>query len=340
VRALSDRAQHQSDLRRIFFGKVGNSWSLRCVVGIADEIPTQAFCVKKQWGAGMMKLEKLAAVLLAAATVMGLAASAGAVDGTIEINQAKVLAAGGFPYTISNSGSYRLTGNLTPPSNVDGIDVTVSNVTIDLNGFSLTNLSGTPVGINSSAVGEVTVENGTVVGFGGVGVEVGGFSTVRNVHADGNGSGIQGGVYTVVEGCTADFSLLPSGFGIGCGEGCRITGNTVNGHGGNGDGIDCAGNGFGCVITGNTVSNNGKVGINCLGDGCVISGNTAISNTGIGLRCGGSGCLISGNTSVGNSGGGIQGDATTGYGGNVLKNTNNLFGGTSLGHNLCSGAVC
>jgi parallel beta-helix repeat protein len=290
----------------------------------------------------MMKLDKLAAVLLAAATVIGFAATAGAVDGVIEINQAKVLASGGsFPFVISKPGSYRLTGNLTVPGSVDAIDVTATapGVTIDLNGFSITNLTGNPVGINASAAGETTVENGSIIGFG-VGLEVGTSSIVRKVRADENGSGIEGGAYTVVEGCVVNFSLSSTGAGISCGPDCAISGNTANGHGGNGDGIDCAGTGEGCVISGNTTSGNGKVGINCLGDGCVISGNTAIGNTGVGLRCGGSGCLISGNTSVGNSGGGIQGDASTGYGGNVLKNTNNLFGGTSLGHNLCSGAVC
>jgi parallel beta-helix repeat protein len=282
------------------------------------------------------------AVFFAVAMVLGLAASAGAVDGTIEINQAKVLANGGsFPFVISKPGSYRLTGNLTPPGSVDGIDVTVSNVTIDLNGFSITNLAGIPVGINASAAGEVTVENGTIIGFG-VGIELGGFSIVRKVRADENGSGIQGGAYTVVEGCVVNFSLSPTGAGISCGPDCAISGNTANGHGGNGDGIDCAGNpGDGCVISGNTASGNGKVGINCLGSGCVISGNTATGNGGAGLRCAGSGCLISGNTSFGNTGGGISSsDGTTGYGGNVLKNTNDIFGGTSMGHNLCSGVVC
>jgi len=69
-----------------------------------------------------MKLS--AAIFFAAAAVLGFAASAGAVDGTIEINQAKVLAAGGFPYLIGTSGSYRLTGNLTVSSNgTDAIEV-------------------------------------------------------------------------------------------------------------------------------------------------------------------------------------------------------------------------
>src|SRR5208337_5660071 len=86
-----------------------------------------------------MKREKLAAVFFAAVIVLGLAASAGAVDGTIDINQAKVLAAGGFPYVIGTANtSYRLTGSLTVSSTFGiGIYVTANHVTIDLNGFSI-----------------------------------------------------------------------------------------------------------------------------------------------------------------------------------------------------------
>ena len=43
---------------------------------------------------------------------IGLASLASAADGVIEINQASVKAAGGFPFVISQPGSYRLTGNL------------------------------------------------------------------------------------------------------------------------------------------------------------------------------------------------------------------------------------
>src|SRR5271154_1653611 len=124
---------------------------------------------------------------IAAMAMLAFAAPAGAVDGTIEINQAKVMASGGFPYVISAANtSYRLTGSLSVPAGIDGIDVTASNVTIDLNGFSIKapGDSGiTVTGINASAQSDVTVENGTATGFA-VGIQVGSASIVRNMHAD------------------------------------------------------------------------------------------------------------------------------------------------------------
>jgi hypothetical protein len=219
-----------------------------------------------------MQRQKLAAVFFAAVIVLGLAASAGAVDGTIEINQATVIAAGGFPYTIGASGSYRLTGNLNSGNTTGAIYVapTLGQVTIDLNGFSITG-PGAPFG-GTGVAGDFatgcTVENGTVTGFGVVGVLTGNNGIVRNVRATSNGVG-----------------------------------------------IDCSGNG--CLISDNTVNNN---------------------STGIGC---GSGCLISGNTLFNNAFGIQAGDATTGYGGNVLKNTTtNVSGGTSLKNNVCNGVVC
>src|SRR3977135_3688451 len=103
-----------------------------------------------------------------------------AVDGVVLINQSTVMAAGGFPYTITQPGSYRLSGNLTVPNvNAAAINVTADNVTIDLNGFSIigptvctggppvTSCSptGTGAGIaTSNAQSNLTVMNGTVRG--------------------------------------------------------------------------------------------------------------------------------------------------------------------------------
>lgn len=83
--------------------------------------------------------------ILCAASLV--AAPAFAVDGLVEINQASVNQGGitsgdlpGFPVTISQRGSYRLTSDLTLLSSsnaIDGIVITSDDVTIDLNGFTL-----------------------------------------------------------------------------------------------------------------------------------------------------------------------------------------------------------
>jgi len=88
-----------------------------------------------------------------------------AVDGVVLINQSTVTAAGGFPYTISQPGSYKLSGNLTVPAGVNGIQIAASNVVLDLNGFSITG-SGSLSGIFSlSQVSGITIRNGNIVGF-------------------------------------------------------------------------------------------------------------------------------------------------------------------------------
>jgi hypothetical protein len=71
-----------------------------------------------------------------------------AVDAVIEINQTCAAAgcfgggAPGFPVTITEAGSYRLTSNLDvssppDPANTSAIQIRVSGTTIDLNGFTI-----------------------------------------------------------------------------------------------------------------------------------------------------------------------------------------------------------
>jgi parallel beta-helix repeat protein len=287
-------------------------------------------------GKSAMKLKARSLALLGAVAMLAFAASAGAVDGTIEINQAKVLANGGFPYVISASGSYRLTGSLTVPTSTNGINITANNVTIDMNGFLITgtgSTSGTINGVDASGIADVTVENGTITGMG-LAIWLGKSALVRNVHVDTNGFGIDVGDNSVVEGCTASNSS--TNYGIACGSGCSISGNTANSNAD--EGLFCSGSG--CQITGNTANNNNGIGIECQNDACVISGNTVLGNPTVGIGCFGIGCLISGNVVV-NSATGIEaGDTTTGYSNNVLKNTDNVSLGKSLGNNLCNGTVC
>jgi hypothetical protein len=104
-------------------------------------------------------------------------ATAGAVDGVTLINQATVIAAGGFPYIINNPGSYRLSSNLRVPSGASGILTATSAVTLDLNGFAITALPPTcapgvvcsvvAYGISQSGGADsfIAVRNGSILGF-------------------------------------------------------------------------------------------------------------------------------------------------------------------------------
>lgn len=126
-------------------------------------------------------------------------------DGRIEINQASVEAAGGFPYTISEPGSYVLTGPLVVPASTDGLVIETNFVTIDLNGFSITSSavcvrtncdSGSGEGVRSSiARGTVahstTIKNGTIRGFASNCVRLGTASQIEKMRvANCGGSGV------------------------------------------------------------------------------------------------------------------------------------------------------
>ena len=106
-----------------------------------------------------------------------------AVDGVILIDQNRALAGGitpgdtaGFPILITQPGSYRLSSNLLVPANTDGIQVSASDVTLDLNGFEIKSPQfvctatpcdypfGVKIGLFSE-VTSVTVRNGTITGF-------------------------------------------------------------------------------------------------------------------------------------------------------------------------------
>src|SRR5882757_4036016 len=83
--------------------------------------------------------------LSSALFLTALACNVFAVDGVILIDQTRALAGSvtpgdtpGFPITLSQAGSYRLTGNLTVPNaSTAAISIGADNITIDLNGFSI-----------------------------------------------------------------------------------------------------------------------------------------------------------------------------------------------------------
>ena len=141
-----------------------------------------------------------------------------AADGVIEINQAIVEANGGFPYVISEPGSYKLTGNLTvPDENTTAIEVQADNVTVDLNGFAIIgpvqctaengsvscSAQGTGIGVQAQIfVFATVVRNGSVRGMGSAGVSIqsGRVEGVRALQNGGNGIRFGRGI---VRGCLA-----------------------------------------------------------------------------------------------------------------------------------------
>jgi len=126
----------------------------------------------------------LALCLLASSSLAGAALAS---DGRREISQAGILAAGGYPFVITQPGSYVLTSDLTPAANVIGIRIDTDDVQIDLNGFairsSLVCVPGSCTGTgpsqaiaasptNTATGRRCTVRNGTIKGVNGVAVEL------------------------------------------------------------------------------------------------------------------------------------------------------------------------
>jgi hypothetical protein len=194
-----------------------------------------------------------------------------AVDGVVLINQSSALAGNvtpgdtaGFPVTISVSGSYRLSGNLTvPDANTTAIKVTADNVTIDLNGFSILGpvvcvgtpvtscmpTGGTGLGVDGGSIRNTTVVNGSVRGMGNGGILLGAGAYVEKVHVESNNDG---GV------------SFTSGMAIG---------NTIIANGGNGITSGFSGN----VVSGNTINFNQLFGIQFVCPSVAI-GNVVMSN--------------------------------------------------------------
>jgi len=206
------------------------------------------------------------------AALLFLAVPALAVDGVVLINQATVMGVGGFPYTITHPGSYRLSSNLTVPAGPDGIDINTDNVTLDLNGFTITGGGSGGNGVKTFN-NNITVKNGSVTNFTNDVIVAGAHESVMDMHASiGTGGGLTGSNGIDVAGgvvvrCTAEARATGTAFGVtnsilidsdvtvpDSGVGISATGSTVLGNvlsGGSGTGIVSNG---GSLIARNTVS--------------------------------------------------------------------------------------
>lgn len=226
-----------------------------------------------------------------------------AVDGVTLINQSTVMTAGGFPYKIQSSGSYKLSGNLVVSTADNAIQINSDDVVLDLNGFKISGpivcVGSPPTCTGTSVTGvaaynrqNVTVKNGIIRGFKR-GIELGGTASSGGLIADLQSSGNSEygiyGVEAVIVRCSANNN---GEFGIG------VVNGTVS----------------------DSLANRNKA------DGFSPFAATLIHNAG----------NLNGSYGVGGFG------APFLFGSNVFLNntTGDVTGGTSQNNNLCTSGTC
>lgn len=293
---------------------------------------------------------------LCIALVLGMAYSATARDGAREINQAAALRgsvtpgdAPGFPVTLSEAGSYVLTGSLTVTSiDETAIRVDADDVSVDLNGFGLEGpvscqfaganldcgVAGTGTGIEVVAGHRRhAVRDGSVHGFGGRGLVLGDECRVEKLLLSENGGGGARVGDCVVRNVLASRN---GGAGVEVGEAAIVTGVMTEAN--RSDGIRASY----AVLRGNSSIQNGFAGLRA--DSAVAADNTSSQNgrDGLELEVG----IVVGNTLTYNSGVGLFADPSSAYVRNVL---NGNVGGDvvptlgiyprSFGWNFCGAAT-
>ena len=208
------------------------------------------------------------------------------------------------PFTITNSGSYYAATNLTPAANQNGIIIAADNVTVDLEGFTLSGGGGgSGEGISlSGARANLVIRNGTVRNWPGSGINLTTagssqvllqslkvisnvfsgcalLSSARVIDCLALGNGSKG--FSVTSGCLV--------------EHCRAAGNGL-------DGIFAGDN---CRIMNNECVSNGKAGgynggVHLLGTNNIVQENVCTDNV-RGLAVDGPGNVIAANVIKGNT---------------------------------------
>lgn len=222
-------------------------------------------------------------------------------------------------YTITQSGSYYLTGNRY--CSEDGIQVDADDVTIDLMGYSLIGTdSGSYYGIDIYGQKNVEIRNGTLRDFGFHGIydadsTNGGDHRILNVRALSNK---RNGIYLVSRGnlikdCTVSGNAEGAAgysYGIYAGASSTVVNNTVRDNGRNATGRVYGIYSWHSTVIGNTSSENGyeaeDLVLGICAAGGTVRGNTATDNgqkaTGSAVYgiYGGYGCSVVGNASYQN----------------------------------------
>ncbi|TWT46034.1 hypothetical protein RAS1_24790 [Phycisphaerae bacterium RAS1] len=224
---------------------------------------------------------------------------AGRQDGPDSELPAGVVLGGGAVYTLTHPGSYYLTTNVAVPAGQHGIAIESGDVTLDLLGFEMVGGGAALDGIRvADGAVNVTIRNGTLRGFSGIGVNGGAAAVcrvdgirvgdcgtgilagraaeVRRCVAENNGAGgIFVGHEAVVADCAANGSL---GNGFYALESSRFSGCTARGNQGDGFYLD----GDGCTVTHCHAIANGRYGVASIYGGTVVD-TFAQQNAGHGI---------------------------------------------------------
>jgi hypothetical protein len=178
-------------------------------------------------------------------------------------------------FIISQPGSYYLTTNLVGVTAKNGVEITASNVTLDLNGFAVLGVVGSKAGIYVANVSSsVAVRNGSVSGWGNYGVLGGSYGVAfqnllfERLLVSGN---TNGGILSA--NCTI--------------QNCQSSGNA-------GSGIEVMPG----IVSGCLVQNNTSYGIEVNASGSQILGNTCIGNNPGGTSAGSGIFVFANNTRV------------------------------------------
>lgn len=247
-------------------------------------------------------------------------------DGEIEINQASVQAAGGFPVVLSEAGRYRLTGNLVVSGGSGAIDVTAPGVRIDLGGFSVIG----PGSCSATFAGNL-LDTVTCAGNAGIGIDSA--EEVRN----GSVRGFETGIQNLTNPLRLDDVLVSenSQSGVRIWRPAIITDSRfeLNGTAG----VDGQSSLAQLVVRSSIFRQNGTYGI-YVGAG-TVDGSVVEQNGSQGIRSNvGRGAVVT-NTFFGRNPVGIFG-GNTGIRSCTFDENTSDFTATQLGTNLCDGLVC
>ncbi len=205
-------------------------------------------------------------------------------------------------HIISRSGSYYLSKNLTLGKTNDAIRIVASNVTLDLNGFSIggpffPKSTGAAVDAGTTSLQAVRIRNGSIKGIG-MGIDASGVSqaSIDNVRV----TGCTEAAFKLGHGCrVVDCVAAENGAGFSASLKDRCSFLNCSALGNTGSGINVGGDGS---IVNCVASDNGQYGIYTRGDvsivNCVATDN---GRDGIGVLhgCTIRGCTVNANTRYG-----------------------------------------